>query len=77
MAEAQGVRFTDLSRAGLVDRVVPELPDATVEPEAFCRRLGTVLQHELATLLATTDDERHAARLDRFAALGQVVEPAL
>jgi len=77
MAQAQGVRSTDLLRAGLVDRVVPELPDATVEPEAFCRRLGAVLQHELATLLATPDDERHAARLDRFAALGQVAEPAL
>ncbi|WP_404385038.1 hypothetical protein LL946_04075 [Knoellia locipacati] len=76
MAEARGVRSSDLRRAGLVDRVVPERPDASAEPEAFCIRLGAVLQHELATLLATPDDERHAARLARFAALGQVSEPA-
>jgi acyl-CoA carboxylase subunit beta len=72
MAEAQGVRSTDLLRAGLVDRVVPERVDAALEPEAFCARMGAVLQHELATLLGTPDDERRRARLQRFAALGAV-----
>ena len=32
MAAAQGVRATDLWRAGIVDRVVPERPDAADEP---------------------------------------------
>jgi acetyl-CoA carboxylase alpha subunit len=36
MAQAQGVRATDLWRAGIVDRVVPERPDAADEPTEFC-----------------------------------------
>jgi acetyl-CoA carboxylase carboxyl transferase subunit beta len=35
-----------------VDRVVAEKPDAAEEPEEFCRRVGAVLAHELAGLLA-------------------------
>jgi hypothetical protein len=30
---------------------VAELPDAADEPEAFCQRVGAVLEHELAALL--------------------------
>ena len=52
MARAQKVRALDLHALGIVDRVVAELPDAADEPEAFCRRVGAVLQHELAELLA-------------------------
>ncbi|MGN6723953.1 MAG: hypothetical protein ACTHJM_15195 [Marmoricola sp.] len=36
---------------GIVDRIVAELPDAADEPEAFCQRVGAVLEHELAALL--------------------------
>ncbi|MGG5258278.1 carboxyl transferase domain-containing protein [Phycicoccus avicenniae] len=72
MAAAQGVRSTDLLRAGLVDLVVPERPDAATEPEAFCLRMGAVLTHELADLLATPDADRLAARRARFARLGSV-----
>lgn len=50
MARAQGVRSLDLQRAGIVDVVVPELPDAADEPHAFCRRLGDVLRQELDRL---------------------------
>ena len=50
MAEAQGVRSGALKEAGIVDVVVPELPDAADEPEEFCRRVGAVLQYELAWL---------------------------
>ncbi|QBR93099.1 carboxyl transferase domain-containing protein [Nocardioides euryhalodurans] len=53
MARAQQVRAIDLHRLGVVDRIVAELPDAADEPEAFCQRIGAVLEHELATLLAT------------------------
>ena len=53
MARAQEVRALDLHRRGVVDRVVAEKPDAADEPEAFCRRVGLVLQHELAALLAS------------------------
>lgn len=53
MARAQRVRAFDLHALGIVDRIVPEEPDAAVEPEAFCRRVGAVLAHELAGLIAS------------------------
>lgn len=70
MAAAQGVRSLDLLANGVVDRVVPERPDAADEPEEFCRRMGQVLQHELAGLLRRPAPERRAARLDRYRRLG-------
>ena len=51
MARAQQVRALDLHARGIVDRIVAELPDAADEPEAFCQRVGAVLEHELAELL--------------------------
>jgi acetyl-CoA carboxylase carboxyl transferase subunit beta len=52
MARAQQVRALDLHRLGVVDRIVAEQPDAADEPEAFCQRVGLVLEHELSSLLA-------------------------
>ncbi len=63
MAEAQRVSAVDLHELGIVDRIVAVLPDAADEAEAFCRRVGAVLQHELAELLArgpSTPAERAA-----------------
>jgi acyl-CoA carboxylase subunit beta len=71
MAAAQGVRATDLWRAGIVDRVVPERPDAADEPVEFCRRLGRVLGEELAGLLGRDDGERFRTRLHRYRHLGR------
>ncbi|WP_442940185.1 carboxyl transferase domain-containing protein [Nocardioides sp. B-3] len=51
MARAQQVRALDLYRRGIVDRIVAEKPDAADEPEAFCRRVGAVLEYELAALI--------------------------
>ncbi|MFS3127443.1 carboxyl transferase domain-containing protein [Nocardioides sp. Bht2] len=53
MARAQQVRAIDMHTAGVVDRIVAELPDAADEPEEFCRRVGGVLEYELAQLLAS------------------------
>lgn len=50
MARAQKVRALDLRAAGIVDRIVAERPDAADEPEEFCRRVGAVLEWELAIL---------------------------
>ncbi|HWU32775.1 MAG TPA: carboxyl transferase domain-containing protein, partial [Marmoricola sp.] len=50
MARAQQVRAADLVAAGVVDRIIPEQPDAAEEPEAFCRRVAAVLQSELSRL---------------------------
>jgi acetyl-CoA carboxylase carboxyl transferase subunit beta len=71
MAQAQGVRATDLWRAGIVDRVVPERPDAADEPTEFCLRLGRVLGEELAGLLGRDDRERLRTRLHRYRHLGR------
>ncbi|MEX0426017.1 carboxyl transferase domain-containing protein [Nocardioides sp. DS6] len=51
MARAQSVRAVDLHRLGVVDRIIPEHPDAAEEAEAFCRRVGDVLADELTALI--------------------------
>ncbi|HEX2175689.1 MAG TPA: carboxyl transferase domain-containing protein [Nocardioidaceae bacterium] len=70
MAAEQGVRSLDLLRAGIVDRIVPEEPDAAEEPEEFCRRVGEVLRQELATVLGQPRGQRLAARHYRYRRLG-------
>lgn len=70
MAASQGVRSLDLLADGIVDRIVPELPDAADEPEEFCRRVGEALQEELAVLLQQRPPERLQDRLDRYRRLG-------
>ncbi len=71
MAQAQGVRSVDLRRHGIVDRIVAEHPDAADEPEDFCRRVGTVLSHELAALSRRPGADRYAARLARYRHVGR------
>ncbi|HEU4675038.1 MAG TPA: carboxyl transferase domain-containing protein, partial [Motilibacteraceae bacterium] len=66
IAQAQGVRSLDLLRHGIVDRVVAEHPDAADEPEPFLRRVGQVLEHELAVLLAQDPAARLETRLGRY-----------
>jgi acetyl-CoA carboxylase carboxyl transferase subunit beta len=67
VAAAQGIRSQDLLRAGAVDRLVPELPDAADEPAAFTARLTAMLGEELRTLRATAFPSN---RLARFRTLG-------
>jgi len=50
MARAQHVRAADLAAIGVVDRIIPEDPDAAAEPEAFCQRVAGVLAEELGNL---------------------------
>jgi acetyl-CoA carboxylase carboxyl transferase subunit beta len=66
MARAQQVRAIDLRARGYVDRIVAEHPDAADEPEDFCRRVGAVLEHELAHLFHADPSWLRAARADRF-----------
>jgi acetyl-CoA carboxylase carboxyl transferase subunit beta len=70
IARAQGVRAADLAADGIVDRVIPELPDAAYEPEAFCRRVARALEEEIAGLLRRPPADRLAARLERYRRLG-------
>lgn len=70
LAAAQGVRSADLLRNGIVDVIVPELPDAADEPIAFSQRLARAIAVEVATLSARPDDDRMAARLQRYRRIG-------
>ncbi|GIH71456.1 carboxyl transferase domain-containing protein [Sphaerimonospora thailandensis] len=70
IAAAQGVRAADLRRDGIVDRIVPECPDAAVEPEEFCRRVARTLEYEIIGLLGQPARERVAARFARYRSLG-------
>ncbi|HEX5560017.1 MAG TPA: carboxyl transferase domain-containing protein [Nocardioidaceae bacterium] len=70
MAEEQGVRSVDMLANGIVDRIIAERPDAADEPEAFCKRVGQVLQRELVLLLEADPEKRYRTRLDRYRQLG-------
>ncbi|MEV4355776.1 carboxyl transferase domain-containing protein [Nonomuraea sp. NPDC004186] len=70
IAQAQHIRATDLRRDGIVDRVVPEVPDAAYEPRQFCERVGRALEYEIARLLELSPADRFAARRARFRNLG-------
>ena len=70
LATEQGVRSIDLAAAGIVDRIVPERPDAAEEPRAFLARLSTALEFELTSLLHRDKAERLAARYQRYRSLG-------
>jgi acetyl-CoA carboxylase carboxyl transferase beta subunit len=70
MAAAQGVRSGDLQRAGIVDRIVEEVPDAADEPVDFCRRLGRALADELYQLMPVPPTERLRRRHRRYRDLG-------
>ncbi|MFL6081762.1 MAG: carboxyl transferase domain-containing protein [Mycobacterium sp.] len=76
MAAKQGVRSADLLAHGVVDRVIPEYPDAAAEPEQFCLRVGAALRHELAALGNVDTARRLAERMRRFDRIGQL-DPAL
>ncbi|MGW3071855.1 MULTISPECIES: carboxyl transferase domain-containing protein [unclassified Kitasatospora] len=72
LARSQGIGARHLAEVGLVDEVVPELPDAAEEPEAFCTRLGQAVGAALGTLAAATEADRLAARALRHRRLGDL-----
>src|SRR4051794_11568409 len=65
MARAQNVLAVDLAARGIVDRIIPELPDAADEPDEFCHRVGGVIEAELAALMAAGPGSP-AARAARY-----------
>lgn len=70
MAQEQGVRSRDLYRNGIIDAIVPELPDAATEPRAFCLRMAATIRRELRALTAQDPAARYASRLARYRRLG-------
>ncbi|OZD13409.1 acetyl-CoA carboxyl transferase [Rhodococcus sp. 06-156-3C] len=70
MATKQGVRSLDLFDAGIVDLVIPELPDAAEESQQFCDRVGVALHRELADLVGQDPEMRRITREKRFNRIG-------
>jgi acyl-CoA carboxylase subunit beta len=70
VAERQGVGVAALRSHRIVDRVIPELPDAADEGAEFLRRVGAVLQAELGSLLRSDASARYGERRRRYRALG-------
>ncbi len=70
IAERQGVGSASLLSEQIVDRVVDERPDAADRPEAFLRRLGAVVEADLADLAERLPATRIAARRRRYRQLG-------
>ncbi|MDI2126667.1 carboxyl transferase domain-containing protein [Yinghuangia seranimata] len=70
IAERQGIRSADLTANGVVDRIIPELPDAAAEPEPFIHRVADALADELTALRGLDATTRIAGRLARYRTLG-------
>ncbi|WP_280241753.1 acetyl-coenzyme A carboxylase carboxyl transferase subunits beta/alpha [Nocardia abscessus] len=70
LAAAQRISAADLLTDGVVDRIVPEFPDAADEPVDFARRMVAAIAHELAALRARPESELLAARQARYRRLG-------
>ena len=65
----QQVRSLDLLSNGIVDRIVAEHPDAADEPVEFSHRMAQAIAHELTALTRMDQDDRLAARHDRYRSL--------
>jgi acetyl-CoA carboxylase carboxyl transferase subunit beta len=70
VADLQGVRAGDMFRAGAVDHVVPERPDAADEPQDYCRRVAAAIEGHTLDLVRVPAAERLESRRVRLRLLG-------
>ena len=70
MAEAQGVNVAALYANGLVDHIVDERGDASLEPRGFCTRMAQAIEFELASVAGVPVPDLLAVRVRKFANLG-------
>ena len=68
MAEAQGVKVAVLVRRGVVDHVVDERPDAAEEGRAFCERMASAIEYELARVRDLPAGDRLERRAGKYRA---------
>jgi acetyl-CoA carboxylase carboxyl transferase subunit alpha len=74
-AEAMKLTATDMQQAGLVDGIVEEpLGGAHTDPEQMIETLKKTLIDTLKELSALPAEERISQRIDKFSAMGVVVE---
>jgi acyl-CoA carboxylase subunit beta len=69
-AAVQGVRAGDLYRAGAVDHIVPEYPDAADEPKAYCTRVAAAIERDTLAVARIPAPQRVAIRRERLRRLG-------
>ena len=70
MAQAQGVNVASLYANGLVDHIVDERDDASLEPREFCARMARAIEYELGAVGRVPVPELVAARMRKFSDLG-------
>lgn len=74
-AEALKLTATDMQGAGLIDGIVAEpLGGAHTNPEQMIATLKETLMATLKELAALSPEERITQRIDKFSAMGVVVE---
>ena len=69
-----GWHLRALARAGIVDVVVPERPDAADEPDAFCDRMADAVAAALLEVRRRPPERRYAERMMRYRELGLALE---
>jgi acetyl-CoA carboxylase beta subunit/acetyl-CoA carboxylase alpha subunit len=70
MAQAQGVNVAALYANGLVDHIVDERDDASLEPREFCARMARAIEYELASVADVPVAGLVGARFRKFRNLG-------
>jgi acetyl-CoA carboxylase beta subunit/acetyl-CoA carboxylase alpha subunit len=70
MSEAQGVNVAALYANGLVDHIVDERDDASLEPREFCARMAGAIEYELGTLSRVPVADLLKARSRKYRELG-------
>jgi acetyl-CoA carboxylase beta subunit/acetyl-CoA carboxylase alpha subunit len=70
MSEAQGVNVAALYANGLVDHIVDERDDASLEPREFCARMAGAIEYELGTLSGVPVADLLKARSRKYRELG-------
>lgn len=70
MADDQGVNVAALYANGLVDHIVDERDDASLEPKEFCARMARAIEYELGILTGVPVADLLAARSRKFRELG-------
>ncbi|MFF1883147.1 carboxyl transferase domain-containing protein [Pseudarthrobacter sp. NPDC058196] len=70
MAQAQGVNVAALYANGLVDHIVDERDDASLEPREFCARMARAIEYELASVADIPVAGLVGARFRKYRNLG-------
>jgi acetyl-CoA carboxylase carboxyl transferase subunit alpha len=74
-AEALKLTAKDMLKAGLVDDIIKEpLGGAHTDPVAMAKKLKKVILDQVAELSLLSVDDRISQRIDKFSAMGVVVE---